>query len=157
MCSNLMEDGVEVEIMLIPSHVGFEGNEIVDELARHATLSGAVFDTPLPLVDYQGLARSVLQRECRESGTLLTGRFAHSIIPRVSLRLWFEGQRENRKFVSTGSRLMSGHCAARSHLSRFRIVEEVMCVCFKDYETMDNGPLDMVLRKILYQLMHSLH
>jgi hypothetical protein len=33
MSSDLLEDGVEVEIMWIPSHVGLEGNEIVDERA----------------------------------------------------------------------------------------------------------------------------
>jgi hypothetical protein len=33
---------------------------------------------------------------------------------------------------------MSGHCAARSHLSRFGIVEGAMCVCLKDYETVDH-------------------
>jgi hypothetical protein len=33
---------------------------------------------------------------------------------------------------------MSGHCTARSHLSRFRIVEEVICVRLKDYETVDH-------------------
>jgi hypothetical protein len=36
----------------------------VDERARHAALNdGAVFDRPLPPVDFQGLARSVLLRE----------------------------------------------------------------------------------------------
>jgi hypothetical protein len=33
---------------------------------------------------------------------------------------------------------MSGHCAARSYLNRFRIVEELMCVCLNDYETVKN-------------------
>jgi hypothetical protein len=33
---------------------------------------------------------------------------------------------------------MSGHCAARSHWSRFRIVEEGMCMCLEDYETVDH-------------------
>jgi hypothetical protein len=49
--------------MWISSHVGLEGNEIVDERARHAALNGAVFDRPLPPVDFQGLARSVLLKE----------------------------------------------------------------------------------------------
>jgi hypothetical protein len=99
----------------------------------------AVFDRPLPLVDFQGLARSVLQREWQGKWDAAdTGRFTHSILSRVSLRPWFESQRENRKFVSTVLRIMSGHCATRSHLSRFGIVEEVMCVCLADYETMDH-------------------
>jgi hypothetical protein len=33
---------------------------------------------------------------------------------------------------------MSGHCAARSHLSRSGIVEEAMCICLGDYETVDH-------------------
>jgi ribonuclease HI len=58
-----LEDGVVVEIMWIPAHVGFEGNEIVDERARHAALNGAVSERLLPPVDFQDLARSVLLRE----------------------------------------------------------------------------------------------
>jgi hypothetical protein len=45
--------------MKIQAHMGLEGNEIVDERARHAALNGAVFERQLPPVDYQGLPRSV--------------------------------------------------------------------------------------------------
>jgi hypothetical protein len=38
----------------------------------------------------------------------------------------------------TVSRVLSGHCFARSHLSRFRTVEDLMCVCAGDYETVDH-------------------
>jgi hypothetical protein len=91
-------------------------------------LNGTVFDRPLSPVDFQGLARSVLLREWqgkKDAGN--TGRFVQYILPKVSLQLWFEDQREGRKFVSTVSSIMSG--AARSQLSRFRTVEEPMCVC----------------------------
>jgi hypothetical protein len=36
------------------------------------------------------------------------------------------------------SRVLSGHCSVRSHLGRFRIVEDLMCVCAGDYETVDH-------------------
>jgi hypothetical protein len=70
----LLEDGVEVEIIWFLAPVGLEGNEIVDESARHAALNCAVFERPLPQVDFQGLARSVLLREwgVGGSGTLQT-------------------------------------------------------------------------------------
>jgi hypothetical protein len=61
----------------------------------------------------------------------------HSL-SKVSLRLWCEGQREDEKFVSTVSSIMSGHCAAWSHLIRLRIFEETMYMCLKDYETEDH-------------------
>jgi hypothetical protein len=100
---------------------------------------------PLPPIDFQGLARSVLLREWQGKwdaadtvGHCRTLRFAQSILPRVSLRPWFDGQAEDRKFVSTVSRIMSGHCTARSHLSRFRIVEGAICIGLKDYETVDH-------------------
>jgi hypothetical protein len=54
----------------------------------------------------------------------------------VYLRNWFVGQKENRKFVFTGSKIMPGHCATRSHLSRFSIVEETICVHM--FETVDH-------------------
>jgi hypothetical protein len=63
MCSDLLWNGVEVEIMWIPSHVGFKVNDLVDKGALHAALNGAVFDRPLPPVDFLGLARSGLPRE----------------------------------------------------------------------------------------------
>jgi hypothetical protein len=40
--------------------------------------------------------------------------------------------------VCTVSRVLSGHCSVRSHLGRFRIVEDQMCVCAGDYETVDH-------------------
>jgi hypothetical protein len=67
-----------------------------------------------------------------------TGRFTHSIQPRVSLRPWFEGQKEKRSFVTSVSRILSGHSSVRSHLDGFGIVEDPMCVCLKDYETVDH-------------------
>jgi hypothetical protein len=66
-------------------------------------LHGAVFERPLPPYDFQGLKRSVLLREWqRKWDAADTGRFAHSILSMVSPPPWFEGQREDRKFVSAG-------------------------------------------------------
>jgi hypothetical protein len=43
--------------------VELECNEIVDKRAKNAALNGAVFERPLPLVHFQGLARSVFQKD----------------------------------------------------------------------------------------------
>jgi ribonuclease HI len=119
MCSDLLKDRVEVDIMWISAHEGLEGNEIVDERGQDTALNGAIFERPLLTVDFQGLAESVLLREWQEKKNATdTGRFTHFILSKVSLRPWFEGQREDMKFF-TVSRIMSGRCTARSHLSRF--------------------------------------
>jgi hypothetical protein len=102
-------------------------------------LNGVVFDRPLPPVDFQAMGRSILQREwLGKWDSANTMRFAHSILSKVSLRPWFEGQSEDRKFLSTVSRIMSSHCTARSHLRRFRIVKGAVCICLKEYELVDH-------------------
>jgi hypothetical protein len=84
-------------------------------------------------------ARPFLLRDWQGKWDLAdTGRFAHFILPRLSLRLWFEDQKEERSFVTSVSRIMSGHSSVRSHLDRFGIVEGPMCVCLKDYETVNH-------------------
>jgi hypothetical protein len=71
-----------------PAHVGLEGNEIVDERARHAAFNGAVFERPLPPLDFQGVARYVLLGKWDAADT---GRFAHSMLPKFYLRPRVEG------------------------------------------------------------------
>jgi hypothetical protein len=73
--------------------VGLEGYEIVDERAQHTALNCAVFERPLPPVDFQVWGSRTLQ-------TLEDSNSRGS---------------KDRKFVSTVSRIMSGHCTARSH------------------------------------------
>jgi hypothetical protein len=102
-------------------------------------LEGSIFDRPLPSSDFQSLARPALMRTWQGKwGSANTGRFAHSIFPNVTLQPWLEGQKEERSFVCTVSRVLSGHCSVRSYLGRFLIVEDLMCVCAGDYETMDH-------------------
>jgi hypothetical protein len=67
-----------------------------------------------------------------------TGRFSHSIFPRVSLRPWFEEWRKERKLITTVSRIISGHCGVKTHLKRFSIVDGSMCVCLEYHETVDH-------------------
>jgi hypothetical protein len=90
-----------------PSHVGLVGNKLVDE---RATLAGFIFDRPLSSNDFQSLARLALMRAWQAKwDSANTGRLAHSIFPNVTLRPWFEGQKEKRSFVCTVSRVLSGH------------------------------------------------
>jgi hypothetical protein len=57
-----------------------------------------------------------------------SGRFAHTIRPVVLVKPWFDGQAEERSFVTTISRVISGH----------RIVGDPICVCMMNYATVDH-------------------
>jgi hypothetical protein len=100
------------------------GNELVDERARQVALEGSIFDRPLSSIDFQSLARPALMRAWQAKwDSADTGRLAHSIFPNVTLRPWFEGQKEERSFVCTVSRVLSGNCSVRSYLG--------ICVCVR--------------------------
>jgi hypothetical protein len=98
MLSDLLWNGVKVDIMWIPSHVGLKGNK--HEWLRHPALNDAVFEEVVyPPFDLKGLAKSVLLREWQGKWDAADiGRFAHSILPNVSIGPWFEGKMEDKKF-----------------------------------------------------------
>jgi ribonuclease HI len=102
LCWSLCQNGIEVTLMWIPSHVGLVGNKLVDERARQAALEGSIFDRPLSSNErtFQSLARPALMRAWQAKwDSADTGKFAHFIFPNVTLRPWFEGQKEERSFV----------------------------------------------------------
>jgi ribonuclease HI len=60
LCWSLCQNGIEVKLMWIPSHVGLVGTELVDDRARQAALEGTIFDRLLSSSDFQSLARQEL-------------------------------------------------------------------------------------------------
>jgi hypothetical protein len=58
---------------------------------------------------------------------------------RIQSDLWSRSnQAEERNFVTTISRFMSGHCSIRAHLERFKVVGDPISVCMMNYETVDH-------------------
>jgi hypothetical protein len=78
-------------------------------LARQAVESGTVHGRMKVANDHRILARQAMIKLQHAWWTGDTGRFAHSIRPVVSVKPWFDGQAEERSFVTTISGVMSGH------------------------------------------------
>jgi hypothetical protein len=72
------------------------------------------------------------------AGMLVMGRYAYSIWPVVSFMPWFRRFDGDRVIISMINGMMENHCL-RSHLGRIGIVESPMCVCSRDYATMDHA------------------
>jgi hypothetical protein len=128
-----------VSFMWVPAHVGIAGNERADYEARQATLGNMVYNARTVAQDLLPVAKQRMLDEWQKSWEVAeTGRFSHSIFPRVSLRPWFEEWRAERKLITTVSRIITGHCGVRAHLKRFSIVDGSMCVCLEDHKTVDH-------------------
>jgi hypothetical protein len=122
--SDLLEDGVRLE-----------DKEIVDERARHAALNVAVFERPLPPVDFRVWQDLFCWESSRGSRTLWT--LVDSLTP-YSRRFLFDLGLRVKGRTGNLSRIMSGHYTAWWHMNRFRIVEGAICICVKDYEAVDH-------------------
>jgi hypothetical protein len=111
--------------------------EVADELARQAVKSSTVHEQMAVANDHRILARQAMVKQWQHVWrTGDTGRFTHAIRPVDSVKPWIDGQ--ERSFVTTISRVMSGHCSIRAHLERFKIVGDPICVCMMNYETVDH-------------------
>jgi hypothetical protein len=122
-----------------PAHVGIAGDERTDVEGRQANLGNMVYNAQLVARDFLPVAKQRMLDEWQKSWDVAeTGRFLHSISPRVSLRPWFEEWRTERKLITNVSRIISDHCRVKAHLERFSIVDGSMCVCVEDLETVDH-------------------
>jgi hypothetical protein len=134
--------------MWIPAHVGITGNERADFEPRQATLGNMVYNAQSHARDLLPVTKQRMLDEWQKSWEVVeTGRFSHSIFPRVSLRPWFEEWRAERKLIRTVLRIISGHHGVRAHLKRFSIVDESMCVCLEDHETVECRPHIIIIWK----------
>jgi hypothetical protein len=106
--------------------------------ARQAAESGTVQGQMTVANDHRIVARQAMVQQWQDVWwTEDTGQFFHSIRPMDSVKPWFDGQAEEKRFV-TIIRVLSGNCSIRAHLERLRIVGNPICVCMMNYETIDH-------------------
>jgi RNase H len=140
----LEEIGYEVLLMWIPAHVGIPGNEEADALAKAGATSGDSFQeaTGLPtanLADLRAGAFTRLKDEWqKEWDKSDMGRYCFSIMPQVSCTPWIVDMSLERKFIVYLARIASNHTRTGSHLQRINIVNDALCRCALDYETVDH-------------------
>jgi hypothetical protein len=98
--------------------VGISGNEVADGLARQAVESGIVHGQMTVANDHNILARQAMVKQL---ATWLADRrywpiCSFNLTCVISVKPYYDRQAEERSFVTTLSRVMSGHCSIRAHL-----------------------------------------
>jgi hypothetical protein len=107
--------------MWVPAHVGIAGNERVDFEARQATLGNMVYNAQSVARDLLPIAKQIMLDDWQKSWKVAeTGRFLHSIFPRLYLIPWFEEWRTERKLITTVSNIISVHCVVRALLEKIQ-------------------------------------
>jgi hypothetical protein len=136
----LQEKDFNVVLMWVPSHVGIEGNETVDMIAKNSSRNGDFWNQNIYRNDFYPLAKIHLFEEWQKRWNIdEMGRFAFSINPNISLSPWFQDLvDENRRSIVIMSRIISNHTRTASHLNRIKILADPLCICGENYETVDH-------------------
>jgi hypothetical protein len=121
-CWQLTRSGREVSFMWVPALVGIAGNERGAFEAKQTTLGNMVYNAQSIARDLLPVAKQKMLDEWQKSWEVAeTGRFSHSILPRVSLRPWFEEWRTERKLMMTSALLMEA-CVCAYRIMRLSII-----------------------------------
>jgi hypothetical protein len=119
-------------MMWISSHVAVGGNKRADELAGDAVENDMEWNAPVRPSDFLPLSRVKLLEGWQIGWD--GGEYANSIWTLVSFMPWFRRFDGDQVIIS----MMANHSFLKSHLGRIGIVESSMCVCSRDYDTVDH-------------------
>ncbi|KAL7291201.1 hypothetical protein TKK_0015042 [Trichogramma kaykai] len=131
-----------VSLAWIPSHVGIEGNEAVDALARAATVSPPVASPP---VNFTDLAES-FRRDCFtntivkcEADGLHKDKIYFDLFHRHDKSTpWFTGKNLTRSMIVTINRIRSNHHSLAESLHRKNIISDPGCACGSGEESLNH-------------------
>ena len=116
----LYNRGVLVTCVWIPSHIGISGNEYVDRLAKDAlSFVRHSFHIPRTYKDLGPFVSKIFLSLWQERWDFgVTGRFFHSIVPEVSLKVSFSDSNKIKQTALT--RLRFGKCLLNDTFHMFR-------------------------------------
>ncbi|XP_035715971.1 uncharacterized protein LOC118439058 [Folsomia candida] len=129
----------KVTLHWIPSHHGFEGNEVADLLAKDGTLTGYLGPQPsIPLSRSTVISSIVNWARLQHTkswesskGCLTSKAFLSAPSSGLSSKLLTL----NRKNLRSVTQTLTGHCTLNGHLRTMGLVDEAMCLCGRGPET----------------------
>ena len=127
--ANILEE-IELTIQFIPSHVGIEGNEHVDLLAKSAHNSLEMIPIPLYKKEIKRLIEERIQQVCQlqyEAARQRDGQILHIRTIKSKLEHWPWTSSKNRRTETAMARLRIGHSKLKECLFRFDQAPEEDC------------------------------
>jgi len=127
-----------ITFVWIPSHIGIQGNEIVDRLATTATANERInLDIPLELKEAHKLVENFIFRRWQNAWDVCsTGQHYKAIEPLVSGKVKFTST--NRRKEITITRLRLGKCRLNAYLKEISAHPDGLCESCHTAETVEH-------------------
>ena len=130
-----------VKVAWIKSHIGIEGNEIADLIAKEACTDGIENICKIPASDFTRQIRNKAKIKFNSNFTSNEkGKFYKSYQQNIPNSAWFlhPKQEMHKNFVRTICRLRSGHCLTKSYKHKIKLVDSPLCDNCGDEETLQH-------------------
>jgi ribonuclease HI len=117
-------------IKWIPAHVGIDGNERADELAKSGTTSGELSNYKLQLRDAYTILERENQQRWREAFTTKSeekGKDYFSIVNQLEETPWYNNIKLTSRATRTINRVLTNHAYTPSWLARMKVQEKGKC------------------------------
>ncbi|XP_071578331.1 uncharacterized protein [Temnothorax nylanderi] len=128
-----------VVLVWIPSHVGIEGNEVADDLAKEASLEEADHSIEVSVGDYRMhdkreawlSTQNSIKQDSAHKGAFYFQHF-YDDLPKP----WFHKINADRYFVTVFNRLRANHFNLKSSLKRKGYIDDERCDCGYERENL---------------------
>ena len=128
------ENSFEVTIQWIPSHVGIDGNEKADEIAKSAHGNHHMIPAVLDLNDVKAIIKSAQHIRWQLKYDLVKHNLHIGPIKPI-IEKWPWSNIKKRQIETTLIRFRSGHVGLNGHLHRFNMAEDPLCQTCREPET----------------------
>ena len=125
---------MELTIQWLPSHVGVEGNEVVDQIAKQAHETHQETDAVIDTSEAKLLvSQAIQQRWQRIYDIQRPNLHIGPIKPKIEKWKW--ASVKDRRAETALSRLRLGHVGLNSHMHRFGMSETPLCTTCREQDT----------------------
>ena len=134
---DLTESNIKITIQWIPSHVGVDGNEMADEIARAGHTNDHLIPAALDISDVKILVKRA--QHTRWQRIYDVGKQNIHIGPiKPTIEKWPWSNTKRRLTETAMVRLRIGHVGLNKHLHRFNMADSPLCEVCREQETVQH-------------------